>query len=176
MIRRHYAKLQDHELLELASEGVQTLRAEAVELLRSEIGRRNLGQEVHRAVDARLVELTPTRQAELVDHFRLSPCPHCGESGSPLNAFEVAEARSYVVFTEYKKIIVAGCPRCIRRAATAASRRTMLFGWWGLPHGLIYTLEALDFNRRAKRAAQHTAPTAALLEYVRLHHGELHGR
>jgi hypothetical protein len=172
-LRQYYANLEDEELLELALQGAETLRPEALELLQSEVSRRRLGQEVQEGIDAQLRDFTPAQQAELVDRFRQLPCPLCGAKNGLLNAFPVAEAKSFVVVTTYREWLLVGCPQCIQQASSKAYRTTVLLGWWGIPWGLFRTLQALGANNRARGAGEHTDPTPELLEYVRVNRGNI---
>ena len=170
-LRQHYAKLEDEELIELALQGAETLRPEALEVLQSEVGRRRLGQEVQEGIDAQLRDFTPAQQAELVDRFRQLPCPLSGGTNGLLNAFSVAEAKSFVFFTAYREWLLVGCPPCIQKASNKTYRTTVLLGWWCIPWGLFRTLQALGMNNRAKCAGEHTEPTPELLEYVKVNRG-----
>lgn len=172
-LRQHYARLEDEELRELALVGAETLRPEALELLRSEISRRRMGKEVEAGIQAQLQDLTPDREAELVDRFRRQPCPWCGAANGFLNAFPIAEARSFLFVTSYKKWLSIGCATCIRRAAAKATTTTFLLGWWGVPWGPIRTLQALVANRRAGGADEHAGPTPELVEHVKANRGEI---
>lgn len=172
-LRQRYARLADEDLLELALQGAETLTPEALELLRSEVRNRGLGQEVQGAIDAQLDDFTPAQHAELVDRFRRLACPLCGDKRGSLNAFTVTVVRSYVFVTYIESSLVIGCPECIRRTAAAANRRTMTLGWWGFPWGIIRTLGALSTNRKALRAQEHLTPSPELLDYVRVHRGEV---
>lgn len=83
-LRQHYARLEDEELRELALVGAETLRPEALELLRSEISRRRMGNEVEAGIQAQLQDLTPDREAELVEHVKANR----GEIAAMLHATE----------------------------------------------------------------------------------------
>jgi hypothetical protein len=143
-LRERYARLADEDLLELALQGAETLTPEALELLRSELRNRELGQLIQESIDAQLSDFTPGEHAQLVERFRQLNCPMCGERTGPLNAFTVTVVRSLVFVTSWEKSLVIGCPRCIRQAASAANRRTMTLGWWGSHGVIVRTIAALS--------------------------------
>jgi hypothetical protein len=172
VLRQRYARLADDDLLELALQGAESLTPEALEFLRSELRNRGLGQHIQEAMDAQIGDFTPDEHAALVERFRSLPCPLCGSSDVALNAFRVMVVRSYILATTYERSLVIGCPQCIQKAAAAAKRTTLRRGWWSLL-GVFRTAMALDMNNRALRAGERLDATPELLEYVRLHRGEV---
>lgn len=172
-VRRHYASLAEKQLLQIALYEVADLTPDGVSILRAELDSRGLGGRLEAALDAQLANANPAAQAQSVDRLRQLPCPHCGANHDLLNAFEVAQVESIVFLTRYQRSLVIGCSQCISRAASEAMWRTFFLGWWGFPWGPIRTIQALIKNFHARRAANYTSPTAALLAYVATKPGEV---
>lgn len=66
----------------------------------------------------------------------------------------ISEQPRYAIFYEVKSFfitkrkIIEGifCSVCAEEKATKALMKTWLFGWWGLPYGPLYSLEAIFIN------------------------------
>jgi len=119
----------------------------------------------------------PQGLAAFVEAYRRAACPICGRSGSPLNAYNVTTVKSYLVVTTYSTVLVVGCPgcikeaaqRCIKEAAQRAQRTTSLQGWWGIPWGIVRTIQALHVNSMALRTSNSIRPTKEFVELVSKH-------
>ena len=46
------------------------------------------------------------------------------------------------------------------------TKQSLLFGWWGIPWGPVYTVRALAVNSKAKTAAASAEPTPELWNYI----------
>ncbi len=166
-LRKYYAQLPDEKILCLALNESGDLTAEAVEVLRVEIQNRQISAEARNAIDVQLKALGEGEIEGLIQWFRASPCPLCRRQGSPLNAFQTITVTSYLVATTKSASVIVGCADCIKKAAREAQSTTVLAGWWGLPWGPIYTLDAISTNASAMKAKDLDAPTDDFKDFVR---------
>jgi hypothetical protein len=61
------------------------------------------------------------------------------------------EVLSIIFFTRYEKKIKIGCPHCLDKANNKALKKSALLGWWGIPWGIIHTVQAIALNLISKR-------------------------
>jgi hypothetical protein len=153
MVQERYRRMTDNELIRIATQDAFGLTPEAMEVVKTEIRKRNLqmGEEIIRGVEAQNREYTEEEIAVYCDIICNLPCPSCGSADEPLNATITAEVMSFVFFTQYKKSLKVGCPTCLDKANNAALTKTAIMGWWGIPWGIIKTLQALDRNWKSKQ-------------------------
>ena len=164
-IRRSYSNMPDARLLELAVGEAQDLRPDAIEVLKEELRSRGFGDAIEEAMAEQLAASDPILQSERISAFRESRCPICNRSGSALNAYPVAEVRSFLFFTSRTEEVVVGCFECIRATAAAANLWTLLLGWWS-PAGVFFTPAALIKNLRAARARSDAQASEELRRFV----------
>lgn len=168
-----YRDLSNDEIEWIALNKAATLRSEAVQALREEIGRRGLSRPVDGAIQAQTRRWTKGELDAFIERYRRRPCPRCGHQVELLNAVRAALARSFIILSAFEPKLVVGCPRCIRKEVERLSNLTMLLGWWGIPWGPINTMRALAINSKAKAAAGSMKPTAELHTYVASNIGEI---
>lgn len=66
----------------------------------------------------------------------------------------ISEQPRYAIFYEVKSFLITKrkiiegifCSVCAEEKATKALMKTWLFGWWGIPYGPLYSLEAIFIN------------------------------
>jgi hypothetical protein len=93
-------------------------------------------------------------------------CPVCGSAAKPLNATLTAEVQSYIFLTRYNKKLKVACPDCLDKANNKALLNTALFGWWGIPWGLIRTPVAIYRNLSSKKTNHAGEANNYLRSYV----------
>ena len=73
---------------------------------------------------------------------RLSPPP-------PAEAFElsITQVTSYLIFTTRKTLTMVGSFEELQAFYRKVMTHNLLFGWWGFPFGVVWTLMALFRNR-----------------------------
>ncbi len=142
-IRRNYEGFYDSQIEQIATNEVAALEPEVVSILKEEIRKRGLNTNLSRAIDAQTTQPTPSQVMEFKSRICSLPCPQCGGSNSPLVGALIREVKSFLFVTSYKRTPVIMCSTCAERRKSRALAVSLLMGWWGLPWGLIYTLDAL---------------------------------
>lgn len=95
-------------------------------------------------------------------------CPICSGAG-PVDFHTSHSIWSVVYFTSFKSTPVLCCRRCGRKNAIKSSAFSALFGWWGIPFGMIMTPIQLGRNCYAILSPPKLQePSKELLEYVKL--------
>ncbi|GAO41767.1 hypothetical protein [Flavihumibacter petaseus] len=173
IVKETYQRMSDEELVRAATREAHGLMPEAMEVVRSEIQRRGLGEGIERGIAAQ----NRTYSVEEIDAFcdilsRLE-CPTCGDSKGRLNATLTAEAFSMILATTYDRKISVGCPRCLDKANNRALIKSVIFGWWGIPWGLIRTGQAIAVNVDSKQKNHSPGHTNYFRSFVFRAIGEL---
>lgn len=70
-------------------------------------------------------------------------CEKCGRSDATLRWARFRQVTSFVLFTRRQEWGGLLCRECRRAEARKAKMTTLLLGWWGIPFGILYTLEAV---------------------------------
>ncbi len=73
-------------------------------------------------------------------------CPGCGDAQTRLSATMTHNVVSALVVTHYSKKIKVACPACLDKALNRSLLQSSLIGWWGLPWGIIRTIQAISRN------------------------------
>lgn len=146
-----YQRMTDDELIRVATQDAYGLTPEAMYIVKAEIRRRGLDENIAQGVEAQ----NRTYTLEEIDIYcdivsRLS-CPTCGSTTERLNATLTGEVTSVIFFTAYNKKIKVGCPQCLDKANNNALTKTALLGWWGIPWGIIKTVQSIALNLKSKR-------------------------
>jgi hypothetical protein len=90
-----------------------------------------------------------------------------------LNAALISEVMSVIIFTTHEKRFIIACPTCLDSANSTATIKSAILGWWGLPMGIIRTIQALFSNSPMKRKYQSAEPTLILKEFVSTNIGKI---
>ena len=143
--------MSDEELIRIATEDAYGLTPEAIEVVKAEIHKRGMDENISKRVDALNKAYSIEEIETYCDIVSNISCPLCGNTTERLNATMTCEVMSFVVFTTYKKKIKVGCPTCLDKANNDAIKSTLLLGWWGIPWGLIQTPQGILFNVKSKR-------------------------
>ena len=93
--------------------------------------------------------------ADFCELIQNLPCPLTGDTSEKLNGTLTATVMSFLVMTHYSKKIVIGSPRALKRANTKALVTSLVLGWWGLPWGIIRTVQSTVIN--IKNIGKHDA-------------------
>ena len=159
--------LPEDDIERLAYCEVGDLSREAFQILKKEIQRRGLPDELGVVADIQAKGLSEEEQIELIRKIAMFPCPHCGRKQTYLNAFSIMIVKSYVIVTEVDKPLVIACPECISTKAKSALIKSLFWGWWGIPWGPIRTIHSIFVNLRALNAGTHNEPTNEFREFVK---------
>jgi hypothetical protein len=150
-VRERYQRMSDDELIRIATQDAYGLTPEAMEVVRREIQKRGLNENISKGVEAQNKEYTIEEIDSYCELISNLGCPSCGTTTVRLNATITGEVMSFLVFTTYKKKIKVGCPLCLDKANNNALAKTAILGWWGFPWGIIRTPQAIVLNLKSKR-------------------------
>lgn len=150
-VQEAYRRMSDDELTRIATEDAAGLTPEALEVVKAEIEKRGLNQNIVRAVEAQNKSYNINDVDTYCDVVSKLACPACGSSSERLNATMTGEVMSFIFITQYKKRIKIGCPDCLDKANNNALTKTALLGWWGIPWGIIRTVQYISLNLKSKR-------------------------
>jgi hypothetical protein len=138
-IRKNYSEFDDFKIEHLAKNEISSLDPEVVAILKEEIIKRGLDKNLNKGIEAQTKKLTDSELNELKFKISKLSCPECGQINSPLIGTLIREVKSFIVFTYNKKTPFISCQICANNKRKNALITTVLLGWWGFPHGLIYT-------------------------------------
>ena len=158
--------MPDERLLQIALQEAAGLTPKALAVLHAELDARGIDSAVGRAVTAQTRELSRRDVDALVAAIQKQPCPQCGRTDRPINGGEVADAKSFILFTTYDSHIAIACPDCLAAKAKRAALVTAALGWWGFPFGPIQSVKALRRDFRTIRQRDRNEPSDALRTFV----------
>ena len=150
-VQETYQRMSDEELIRIATQDAYALTPEAMEVVKTEIQKRGLDPNIAKGVEAQNKTYTTEEvdaYCNIVSNLR---CPTCGSTTERLNATITAEVVSFILFTTYDKKIKIGCPHCLDKANNNAMIKSALLGWWGVPWGIIRTMQAFALNQKRKQ-------------------------
>lgn len=166
-LRKNYSGLSDAEIARLSNYEAKELLPEAIPILKDEIKRRGLSDDLNVAIDIQLRGVTDEEVRELVDRVSHLPCPICGKKQNLLNAFLVRTVKPGLYVTVEKPLIMA-CPDCIISTAKTGLIETLIWGWWTFL-GEISVGQAIWTNVKALNARKYMRPTPEFVEFIRSH-------
>ena len=158
--------MPDERLLQIALHEADGLTPEALGVLHTELDARGVNPAVGRAVEAQTRELSRRDVDALIAAIQRQPCPECGRTDRPINGGEVADTKSFVLFTTYNSETAIACPDCLAARAKRAAFVTAALGWWGFPFGPIQSVKALRRDFRTIRQQERDEPSDALRTFV----------
>jgi hypothetical protein len=170
-----YKALTNDKLTYLAITEATSLRPEALEVLKAEIKSRGLDEDIASGIDAQLIDTGSLEFDGYVSLIRSQACPVCAGTTLPLNAAVVSTVKSFILLTRYKKKLMIACPNCLQNANQSATNTTALLGWWGLPWGIIRSVQALTRNVKAAKQVRTGKPTDTLISFVKTNIGVIEG-
>jgi len=157
-VRETYEKMTDEEVIRNATQDAAGLTPEARDVVKAEIRKRGLNVGILNAVDAQNKQYTIGEIDQYCELVRSLDCPVCGSSENKLNATVTGQVFSFIVITRYEKRVKIACPDCLDKANSEALFMTAAFGWWGLPWGIIRSIQSIILNLRSKRTNRSTTP------------------
>jgi hypothetical protein len=172
-IRENYQRMPDVELIRTATEDSVGLTPEAQQIVKEEIQKRGLDKAIIRGVEAQNKSHTVEEIYEYCEVVRELDCPVCRSSGAPLNGTITSEVMSFIIFTQRTKKIKIACPDCLDKANNTALIKTAVLGWWGIPWGIIRSVQAIAQNIRNKRTNRLGKPNEFLRGFVLARIGQL---
>ncbi len=168
-----YEGMSDDELVNIAMHDAHGLTPATLEIAKAEITKRGLNENMADALEAQ----NKTYTIEALDFYcgliQKLRCPACGNASEDLNATIIGEVMSFIVFTHYKKKLVVACPGCLDKTNNSALTKSAIFGWWGLPWGIIRTAQAILLNLKGKETNRLAQPNNYLRRFALSKIGEL---
>ena len=172
-LRKNYKRLQDTDLIRLATHEAGKLRAEAVQAIKDEINFRGLSGSIIKGVEVQLKELSDREVMAYSDLIRKQRCPICHSNSKKLNAAIVKSVLSVIYFSRLKNKFLIACPDCLMQANKSAQSNTVLGGWWEFPRGPIRTIQAINFNNKMKEEILLQVPNEILKSFVKNNAGKI---
>jgi hypothetical protein len=148
----NYQQMKDEQLIRIAAKDAKGLTPEAIDIIKSEIRRRGLPENLVNAIDAQNKSYSLQEIDSYCDLLSGLSCPSCGSAGERLNATMTGEVMSFVLMTHYSKKLKVACPSCLDSANNKALTTTAILGWWGIPWGIIRTIQYISLNVKNKRS------------------------
>jgi hypothetical protein len=149
-LRKNYEQLDDDKLIRHASEEASGLRPEAVDLLRQIIKERGLPDSILKSIDIQLKKISAKELTDYCNILQKLPCPICNSNKTKLNATMTGTVVSFIIMTNYQKELKIACPDCLDQQNNNAILKSALLGWWGLPWGIVKTIQSFIFNSKMK--------------------------
>lgn len=165
-LRVSYSKFTDDKLLKIASQEAGSLTPEGLQILKEEVEKRGLSQDLSAGIAVQTAKLADTAVNEYIDLVRSQPCPHCNSTRSKLNGTVVGEVVSVIFFSQYTKNAFIGCPPCLVSRNKSGFNKSLALGWWGFPWGIVYTIRSLIFNNKMMNQAQQPESNDILYSFV----------
>lgn len=161
-IKKNYENYDDSNIELIATTEAYGLHEEVIQILKNEIKKRNLSDELLKSIEAQ------TKEGILknVNLIRAHSCPVCHSKTKRLNATIVGKVSSFIIYSSYEKEIKIACSDCLDEFHRKANINSALFGWWGIPWGPINTISSLLFNNKMKRAYHRKNPSEVLTKFV----------
>ncbi|MEO6521447.1 MAG: hypothetical protein ABIN91_07215 [Mucilaginibacter sp.] len=166
VIRKTYERKTDEELVRVVTQNSAGLTPEAIDVVKAELKKRNIDASVARSVDAQNKQYTIEEIDAYCAIIQNLPCPVTGSTDEKLNATIVAEVISFIIFTNYKKKMLIASPDALDKANNNALVKTAILGWWGIPWGIIKTIQAINLNIKNKRSNRADGPNDYLRGFV----------
>ena len=173
LVRENYQRLSDDELIRIVTQDAVGLTPEALEVIKDEIRSRKLNIDIIKGIEAQNKSYTIEEIDSYCEIVRNLNCPSCGTTGSKLNATVTSEVVSFVLFTQRNKKLKIGCPDCLDKANSSALTNTLLLGWWGIPWGIIWTIQATNHNIKSKKTHRISTPNEYLRGFALANLGQL---
>lgn len=172
-IAEFYSKKTDSQLIQIATEKAQGLRPGVLEIIETELTKRNLNPTILEGAKAQNKEYSLDQITELAERLRDLPCPLCGKKTSKLNATIMHTAKSFLIFSFFRKEPIIGCPDCLDKKNKEAITSTALLGWWGIPWGILKTPFYIYNNSKEKKQNRIAQPNETLLYFTRENIGQI---
>ena len=146
LIKENYARMPDEQLVHIAKNEANGMTPEGLEIILSEIKKRKLDPNLSASVAIQNKEYSTDEINAYCEMVRHLDCPRCGSSVLPLNSTVTKTVISFILLSTKKTSSVIACPNCLDVASGKAVALSLLFGWWEIPWGPIYTYRALKFT------------------------------
>jgi hypothetical protein len=165
-IAEFYSKKTDSQLIHIATEKAQGLKPGVLEIIETEIKKRNLNPNILEGAKAQNREYSLEEITELSQKLRSLPCPLCGSKTAKLNATIMHTAKSFIFFSFFRKEPIIGCPDCLDKKNQESITSSALLGWWGIPWGILKTPFYIYNNIKEKKQNRISQPNETLIGFT----------
>lgn len=165
-IAKHYAKKTDAELIYTATEKASGLRPGVLEIIESEIKKRNIDLNILEGVKAQNKKYTFEEINDLSQKLRSLPCPECGSKTTKLNGTVMHTVKSFIILTVSRQESIIACPDCLNKKNQESIISTALMGWWGIPSGIIKTPVYIYNNIKSKKENRIAESNSTLISFT----------
>ncbi len=165
-LRENYSRFTDAKILTLASKEASTLTSDGLQALKDEIRKRGMSEDLLIGIKVQSEPLDSSKFNEYCDIIQNEICPICNSKDDKLNATLVGEVVSMIIMTRYEKNLKIGCPSCLVKENNSGLAKSLLLGWWGVPWGVINTIQSVFFNNKMSKQAQQKEPNAVLKSFI----------
>ena len=145
-----YLHLSDEKLLDLSKNDAEDFNGETITISKQI----KEGRGIPSGNDTDITLMAKDSEESNLDTYceilRTCPCPICNSETDKINATITATTISFLLFTNYQKSLKIACPNCLNKMHNEAMFKTSILGWWGVPWGIVRTLEALILNYKMK--------------------------
>lgn len=150
-VKEMYQRMTDEELKRIATQDGQGLTPDAIGIVKEEIARRGIDSNITKGIAAQNREYTIEEIDVYCTILSKLECPYCGNFADKLAATQTMEVWSAVIITSYDRKMKVGCPNCLDKENNKALTKSVLLGWWGLPWGIVRTVQSVYVNIRNKK-------------------------
>src|SRR5450432_1535588 len=172
-VRQAYRKMTDEELVRVATQDAHGLTDEALQVVKEEVQRRKLDSNIVKGVEAQNRSYSIGDIDKLCGIIQKRDCPVCQNATENLNATMTGEVVSFIFMTQYKKKIKVACAGCLDKANNAALIKTAVLGWWGIPWGIVRTIQSIILNINSKKTNHAATPNNFLRSFVLSNVGQM---
>jgi hypothetical protein len=169
----NYSRKTDFEIIHIATQNAKGLRPGVFEIIEKELIKRNLDLNVLNGIIAQNKTYTFEEVEELSLKIRELACPICGSKTSKLNGTIMHTVKSFIYFSSFRKDPIIGCPDCLDKKNIDSIKSTLIFGWWGLPEGLLKTPFYIYANLKSKKQNRDKESNEALISFTHQNIGQI---
>jgi len=137
-IEKYYKKLSDSAIKNIAINDSKKLKSEVLNIIQSEILRRNLNKNLITWVKAETNSFSKSEKQLLKRKIENLECPICKQKDTKLSGQEFTTVISMIIGCDisYEKKII--CKKCGRKYRIKSFLKTLFLGWWS-QEGIIKT-------------------------------------
>lgn len=172
-IAKHYEKMEDSDIVKIATQEARSLRPEVFGIIEKEITKRNLNPDILKGFIAQTKEYTISELETYAEKLRKIACPICNQTHKKLNGTIAYTVKSFVFFSSFGIKPIIACPECLDKENNNSISSTLLLGWWGFPWGILKTPIYIYKNMKIKSQNHLEKPNETLLSFILTNVGEI---
>ncbi|HEX8575042.1 MAG TPA: hypothetical protein VF677_01990 [Flavobacterium sp.] len=101
-IAKHYAKLNDGDIIRIATQEAAGLKPGVLEIIQKEVIKRNLNPDIIKGAIAQTKKYTIIELENYAEKLRVLPCPICNQTIKKLNVTIMYKIQSFILFLSLK--------------------------------------------------------------------------